>query len=637
MRGTRECRLALGLVLCGVAAGCRTLPGPPSPMDGGLVSSLPLSPERENAAQAHALYSLGIHHELAANYVDALDAYRRASEFDPTNELLALRMASVLVLQHKTAEALRTVEDFLRLNPSSEQTIAWLASFYATTGLPERSLQLFRQLTEQFPANPAGWLQLAAAESRKGNADSAMAVLEAGLSKASPSAGLRAELAGFYMAKMNAADDESARTRWRRKAIDLLSAAAAETAGDPETLYALADLLVRDGKIPDAVGFFENLVRIDPDNPNYVHRLARLHLSNDAPDKAVAVLSGLGHDGSNGFNAQFQLAEFYAEEGNAEKAAQCYRAAAKTAPEDPAPWLKLASLLASQSETLAIAALEEGLRAIPGNPKLLEIMAMIRLGQNRYSQAERLMAQVWETVDENDPETAPSHLFFYNYATVCTHLRQTAAAAGWLRRGMELNPDVLDLYVQRALTGTATYRKSALRALMSLSKMESTEPTAVHAHLGRFLLGDDRPEAAAREFEKAIASAAKSPSKSSVLAPPFYFWFGVALDQSGEYERAVEQFETCIQLDPAFADALNYLAYLWAVRGERLDEALRHVEAALKIEPDNAAFIDTRGWIFFRQGRYGDALAELRRADKIRPDDPEIQDHIRQTIEQLER
>ena len=51
--------------------------------------------------------------------------------------------------------------------------------------------------------------------------------------------------------------------------------------------------------------------------------------------------------------------------------------------------------------------------------------------------------------------------------------------------------------------------------------------------------------------------------------------FGVALDQTKQTDRAVATFETCLEKDPEFADALNYLAYLWAVRGERLDEALR--------------------------------------------------------------
>ena len=113
MRGARLGSLALGIVLFGVASGCRSLPSPPPPMEGGLVL-LPdtLPPEAERAAKVHALYSIGIHPELADEYDRAADAYRQAYELDPDQERLALRLASMLALQRQPEEALRTVEDF---------------------------------------------------------------------------------------------------------------------------------------------------------------------------------------------------------------------------------------------------------------------------------------------------------------------------------------------------------------------------------------------------------------------------------------------------------------------------------------------------------------------------------------------
>ncbi|HRV31160.1 MAG TPA: tetratricopeptide repeat protein, partial [Kiritimatiellia bacterium] len=121
MRGARLGGLALGIVLFGVASGCRSLPSPPPPMEGGLVL-LPdtLPPEAERAAKVHALYSIGIHHELADEYDRAADAYRQAYELDPDQERLALRLASMLALQRQPEEALRTVEDFRVRQPTSE-------------------------------------------------------------------------------------------------------------------------------------------------------------------------------------------------------------------------------------------------------------------------------------------------------------------------------------------------------------------------------------------------------------------------------------------------------------------------------------------------------------------------------------
>ena len=93
MRGFGQWRLAFGLVLFGIAAGCRSLPSPSPLLDGGLVSSpeaLPL--DQAKAAQAYAFYSIGIHHELADEYDLAYEAYRQAAELDSGNERLVLRM-----------------------------------------------------------------------------------------------------------------------------------------------------------------------------------------------------------------------------------------------------------------------------------------------------------------------------------------------------------------------------------------------------------------------------------------------------------------------------------------------------------------------------------------------------------------
>ncbi|MEI6437933.1 MAG: tetratricopeptide repeat protein [Candidatus Omnitrophota bacterium] len=83
----------------------------------------------------------------------------------------------------------------------------------------------------------------------------------------------------------------------------------------------------------------------------------------------------------------------------------------------------------------------------------------------------------------------------------------------------------------------------------------------------------------------------------------------------------------CLSLEPSNADCLNSLAYAYAEDNINLDEALAHVNAALKAEPDNAAYLDTRGWLYYRQGQYPQALKELMRADSLLKD-PEILGHI---------
>jgi predicted Zn-dependent protease len=83
----------------------------------------------------------------------------------------------------------------------------------------------------------------------------------------------------------------------------------------------------------------------------------------------------------------------------------------------------------------------------------------------------------------------------------------------------------------------------------------------------------------------------------------------------------------CLDIAPDHADCLNTQAYALAEDNTRLDEALKQINTALTAEPDNAAYLDTRGWVYFRQGKYTEALRELKRADGILKD-PVIRQHL---------
>ena len=636
MHGFGQWRLALGLVLFGVAAGCRSLPGPPPLLDGGLVSSPEtLTPDQQRAAQAHALYAIGIHHELADEYAPAYDAYRQAAALDPTNERLVLRMASTLVLQRKTEDALHVVEDFISRNPASESALLWLATFYGSTGDQARVIELFRQLTRQYPAKPLGWLQLAAATARAGDTNAVEQILQDGLAKAKPPTELRQELVRIELGRLQAARDPAVRNASRQRAIAILRQVVSEIPGDTDTLFALGDLLAQDGQFEEAIRTYEKVDRLQPSNLQARQRLAKTFLAMDDQPKAIAILEKLAQDRKSPADVHYYLAELYLQASDTSNAVAQFRIAAEATPTDPNPWIKLAALQADTDPETAVATLNEALAKMPNEPKVLEVLALVRQQQRRFEEAAALLQQVYELVTAKDPEAIPSNLFFYNFATVCTQLRRSDDAANWLHRALEQEPALLDLYMQRALTGTTTFRRNATRVLRTLADLPSTESAAVHAHLGNLYLAQNRNAAAIREFDAAIAIVERDSLQAAVLSPRFYFWFGVALDQDHQTDRAVKMFETCLKLEPGFADAHNYLAYVWAVRGERLDDALRHIQAALALDPENAAYLDTLGWVYYQQGNYAEALKLLQQADALHPNDPEILGHIEKTKEKL--
>ena len=79
---------------------------------------------------------------------------------------------------------------------------------------------------------------------------------------------------------------------------------------------------------------------------------------------------------------------------------------------------------------------------------------------------------------------------------------------------------------------------------------------------------------------------------------------------------------------PGLADAYNYLGYMYAEKGVNLDEAIELIGEALKIEPDNGAYIDSLGWAYFQKGMVDEALAELEKAAGLMGDDPTIREHL---------
>ncbi len=115
--------------------------------------------------------------------------------------------------------------------------------------------------------------------------------------------------------------------------------------------------------------------------------------------------------------------------------------------------------------------------------------------------------------------------------------------------------------------------------------------------------------------------------------------------QAKNYPKAEEQLRLIIQEHPDEATAHNDLGYTWADQGKNLDEAERLIRRALELDKknrttgthadadsdrDNAAYVDSLGWVLFRRGKLDEAKAELEKAVKLPDgeDDPTVWDHL---------
>lgn len=101
-----------------------------------------------------------------------------------------------------------------------------------------------------------------------------------------------------------------------------------------------------------------------------------------------------------------------------------------------------------------------------------------------------------------------------------------------------------------------------------------------------------------------------------------------ALDESGS---AISVLREIIERDPEHAQALNALGYTLADENRNLDEAEDLIDRALHIDPDNAAYLDSLGWLKYRQGEIQSALKALRSAYRRAPN-AEIGAHLGEVL-----
>jgi tetratricopeptide (TPR) repeat protein len=107
------------------------------------------------------------------------------------------------------------------------------------------------------------------------------------------------------------------------------------------------------------------------------------------------------------------------------------------------------------------------------------------------------------------------------------------------------------------------------------------------------------------------------------------------LERMKKYDEAETSFRKVLALNNEHAGALNYLGYMLADRNVRLDEAYQLIRKAVDIQPGNGAYLDSLGWVCFRQGKLTDAEGLLVKALDRMAQDPTVHDHLGDVYFQL--
>jgi len=163
----------------------------------------------------------------------------------------------------------------------------------------------------------------------------------------------------------------------------------------------------------------------------------------------------------------------------------------------------------------------------------------------------------------------------------------------------------------------------AINVLRALAKTQSDNPS-VYSALGDMYRSESRFEEAAEAYDKAIALLGEPAGFQWVV----YYSRGISLERAGRWADAERDFRFALELRPDHPAVLNYLGYSYVEKGENLDEALAMIQTAVAARPNDGYITDSLGWVYYRLGRYQEAVEAMEIAVGLTPLDPIINDHL---------
>ncbi len=556
--------------------------------------------------------------------------------------------------------AMRAFRDAARLDPTAGEPLAELAALYARAGRAEDAIAaaeeaLAREADNRSAHRVLGLAWSAAARSRAGareDVDRAIEHLEQARGAVVPDLQVELTLARFYL-RTAATDD----------AIALLEDLSKDRLAYPQASVLLAEAYRQAGRHDDALRTLEDAV--GSTRPTYLMlaRLGELYEQARRWRDAAQAYRGAVALNPRSAGVRRRLAAVWLEAGEALRARDVLGGLLEMRPRDAAAYhmlaeteIALTDFDAAESAARRLIELEpDGLRGPHVLAQVFERRHQYRrivetlapvLEHARAMRPQRLLAEALDQLGRayqwlEDAEGAarvyedavslmPSSPGFQGrLAQAYVDAGRHDAAARLLARARRASPANLtlaiieaDLHGQR---GDVDRGETLLLDILT----ENREVPRAHLALASFYSEHDR----LREATLVLESAQRQfPGETSIL-----FLLGAVLEQSGRFAAAERAFRRVIDRDPEHAQALNYLGYMLADRGERLDESVALIARAVEKDPHNGSYLDSLGWAYFKLDRLDLAEPPLQAASDQLQRNSVVQDHLGDLLNRLER
>ncbi|HZO84502.1 MAG TPA: tetratricopeptide repeat protein [Verrucomicrobiae bacterium] len=383
-------------------------------------------------------------------------------------------------------------------------------------------------------------------------------------------------------------------------------------------------------KPQEAIQANQQAIRKTPKSFAGYHNLGRLYLQAGKHEEGLKVLDQAAKQ--NGVDAAFlvELAEMYtayslssaSQNASAKsKALDALDRAAKENPSNPLLLQKMGdgfALLGAQEKAEAV--YRKLLDRFPNLPGLREKLAEIYLRQQDRAKA----AEQLEAIVRNNPTNPQAHYFLGGIAFEDKNWKE---AAEHYNRALVVNPAFEPAHYDLALT--QIYMNQAAGALKTLEKAKSRfKPTFTAEFFSGLAYSrlKDFTNALARYTAAEVIGRATDTNRLTHL---FYYQFGAAFEGTKQYDEAEKYLKKCLEMSPDFSEAMNYLGYMWAERGVNLSRAKELIDKAVKLEPKNAAYLDSLAWVLFKLEQPKEALPWMLKAVEL-SDEPDatLYDHL---------
>jgi tetratricopeptide (TPR) repeat protein len=480
----------------------------------------------------------------------------------------------------------RAVEQFkevVRLDPNDTESALWLARLYRLQNQHEKAEAVLRDLLKNDAENEAGLEQLTQLLLDEGKSSEAIALLESVTSK-SPSPTLLDLLGDAYTQTKNLPKAEEA----YRQAADLEPSELSHERG-------LAQTLLAEEKYPEALKVYQRLAELVPDDPDVYLRLGQIYRELHQMDKAEEALVKARQYSPGSLDVMYNEAMLYEAQGRFDDAVRVL------------------------SE--AVAEVKAQSASMPSRKRFLGVLYQ-QLGQ-LYRDTQNYQAAV-NTYEEfarlGDDEDRRARLLIMDTYRMAKELPKALQAGKEAVAKYPKDPEIKSNYA--LLLGETTQTDEAVKLLRTqLNGTAADRDTYLNVAQ---IYERARRYKEAEESARAAEAIAGSPRDNEMT----WFLLGAIYERQKLFDQAEAEFKKALEVNPKSAAVLNYYGYMLGDQGIRLDEAQSLVQRALAEDPYNGAYLDSLGWIYYKQNRLSDAETTLRKAVDREGHDPTIHSHL---------